>query len=134
MRPAKEHPVHGGTVHSSSDYAAAISRLWQTISLILPTSTLRKPALATWGYCEPFLCPSNCDFASLCEVELMDTVSGPVKEHHGRPLHSFSYYEVTISRLWQKISEILPTNTLKNQHWRHWGIVNPFYVHGMVIL
>jgi hypothetical protein len=80
LRPVKEHPVHGCTVYSSSDYAVAISRLWQTISLILPTSTLRKPVLATCGYCEPFLCPSSCYFASLCEVEFMSTVSGPVKK------------------------------------------------------
>ena len=57
LRPVKEHPVRGCTVHSSSDYTVSILRLWQTISLILPTSTLRKPALATWGYCKPFLYP-----------------------------------------------------------------------------
>ena len=49
LRPVKEHSVHGCTVHGSSHYTAAISRIWQTISSILPTSILRKPALATWG-------------------------------------------------------------------------------------
>ena len=101
---------HEDTVHSSSNYAVVISRLWQKSSEILPTST--QQALMTCEYCEPFLCLSSCDFVSLCEVEFMNTVSGPVKEHHGRPLHSFSYYAVVISRLWQTIGEILPTNTL----------------------
>ena len=99
LRPVKEHPVHGGTVHSSSDYAAAISRLWQTISLILPTSTLKKPALPTWGYCKPFLCSWSCDFVSQCEVEFKNTVLGPVKEHHGGTVHSPSNHAVVISRL-----------------------------------
>ena len=45
LRQLKEH--HGGTVHNYSNYAVVISRFWQTISEILPTSTLRKPALAT---------------------------------------------------------------------------------------
>ena len=126
LRPVKEHPVHGCTVYSSSDYAVAISRLWQTISLILPTSTLRKSVLATWGYCEPFLCPSSCYFASLCEVEFMNTVSGPVEEHQGEPLHSFSDYAIVMSRLWQTISEILPTNTLRKPALATWGYCKPF--------
>ena len=74
LRPVKEHQVHGETVHSSSDYTGAISRLWQTISELLPTSILRKPALATWGYCKPFLCPWSCDFVSLCKVEFKNIV------------------------------------------------------------
>ena len=74
LRPVKEHSVHGCTAHGSSDYTAAISRIWQTISLILPTSILRKPALATWGYCKPFLCPWSCDFVSLSEVDFKNTV------------------------------------------------------------
>ena len=61
-------------IHSSSDYAVVISRLWQTISEILPTSTHRKAALVTWGYCKPFLCPWSCDFVSLCEVDFKNTV------------------------------------------------------------
>ena len=126
LLPVKEHSVHGCTVYSSSDYAVAISRLWQTISLILPTSTLRKPALATWGYCEPFLCLSSCDFASLCEGEFMNTVSGRIKEHHGRPLHSFSDYTVVISKLWQTISEILPFNTHRKPALATWGYCKPF--------
>ena len=126
LLPVKEHSVNGCTVYSSSDYAVAISGLWQTISLILPTSTLRKPALATWGYCEPFLCLSSCDFASLCEGEFMNTVSGRIKKHHGRPLHSFSDYTVVISKLWQTISEILPTNTHRKPALATWGYCKPF--------
>ena len=73
--------MHGGTVNSSSIYEVVISRLWQKISDILPSSILRKPALKTWGYCKPFLCPWICNFMSLYEVELKNTVLEPVKEH-----------------------------------------------------
>ena len=113
LRPVKEHPVHGCTVHSSSDYTVAILRLWQTISWILPTSTLRKPALATWGYCKPFQCPWSRDFVSLYEVELKNMVLEPVKEHNVGTVHNVSDYAVVISRFWQTISELLPTSILR---------------------
>ena len=82
----KEH--HEGTVHSVLDYTVVISRLWQTISEILLTNTLRKPALVTWGYCKPFQCPWTFDFVSLFEVEFKNTVLGPVKELHQDTVHS----------------------------------------------
>ena len=91
----KEH--HRGTVHSFPDSVVVISRLWQTISEILPTSTLRKPALATWGYCKPFLYPWSYDIASLCKVEFKNTVLGAVKEHHAGTVYSSSNYAVFIS-------------------------------------
>ena len=81
LRPVKEHSVHGGTVFSSLNYAVVISRLWVKISDILPSSILRKPALRTLGYCKSFLCPRICNFVSLYEVELKNTVLGPVNEH-----------------------------------------------------
>ena len=77
----KEHSVPEGTVNSFSDHAVVISRLWQPISEILPSSIPRKLALATWGYCKPFLCPWRCNFVSLCKVELKNTELEPVKEH-----------------------------------------------------
>ena len=81
LRPVKEHSVHGGTVNSSSNYAVVISRPCQKISDILPSSILRKPALGTLGYYKPCLCPWMCNFVSLYEIELKNTVLGPVKEH-----------------------------------------------------
>ena len=123
LRPVKEHPVHVGTVHSSSDYAGAISRLWQTISLILPTSTLREPELVTWGYCKPFLFSWSCHLVSLCEVEFKNKMLGPIKGYHWGTVHSSSDYDVVISRLWQTISEILTTSTLREPALATWGVL-----------
>ena len=72
LEPIKEQNV--GTVDNALDYAVVISSFWQKICE-LPISTLKKQALVTCEYCEPFLCPSSCDFVSLCEVEFMNTVS-----------------------------------------------------------
>ena len=124
LKSVKKH--HGGMIHSSSDYAVVIARFWQTISEILPTITLRKPAFGTWGYCKHFLCPWSYDFLGLCEAECKNTVLGPVKEHHGDTVNSSSDYVVVISRLWQTMSEILPTSTLKKPALGTWGYCKPF--------
>ena len=113
-------------IHSSSDYAVVISRLWQTIGEILPTNTLRKPALATREYCKPFLCPWSGDFVSLYEVGFKYTVLRQLKEHHGGTVHNYSNYAVVISRFWQTISEILPTSTLRKPALATWGYCKPF--------
>ena len=127
----KEH--HAGTVYSSSNYAVFISWLWQTISEILQTSTFRKSAMGTWGYCKPFLFPWSGDFLCLYEVELKNTVLRQVKRHHGGTVHNYSNYAVVISRSRQSVRFFQPVLS-ENQHWRHGGIVNPFSVHGVVIL
>ena len=124
LKSVKNH--HGGMIHSSSDYAVVILRLWQTISENLPTNTLRKPALATRGYCKPFLCPRSGDFVNLYEVELKYTVLRQLKEHHGGTVHNYSNYAVVISRFGQTISEILPTSTIRKPALATWGYCKPF--------
>ena len=126
LQPVKELSVRGGDLHSSSDHAVVISRLWQTIGEILPTNTLRKPALATREYRKPFLCPWSCDFVSLYEVGFKYTVLRQLKEHHGSTVHNYSNYAVVISRFWQTISEILPTSTLRKPALATWGYCRPF--------
>ena len=119
LRLIKEHLVHWCMVYSSSYHAVVISKPWQTVSEIGPSSILRKSALATWGYCKPFLCPWR---------RFTNIVFRPVKEDsvHGCTVHSSSYNAVIVSRILQTVKKICPSSILRKPALATWEYCKPF--------